>query len=936
MPVSGQMETELMQGGSHFKLLQHPAHTPSTLVAAANPAPSAAAPAASATPASSTAAAPILFHFDWVLDDFIALRKSHTERHYSPQFTLDGYTWRLLLFPSGNRAVYPPNYHDTIALYVQWMHERSPAPQQPHRFALELVPPPPAAGREPVPSWKKESQHVFTLAENDRGFNPFIGVKELPAYLHPPQQSLHIRVELERLRFAPSSAYNYLDATYDSKAMTGFVGLKNQGATCYMNSLLQTLYHLPLFRHLLYSLPTSSDTTNSVPLSLQRVFYQLQNSNHAVSTKLLTQAFGWNSSESWQQHDVQEFSRVLLDNISERVKKTEMDGKADALFAGKSQMYIQCVNVPFKSERIETYLDLAMNVKGCKTLKESFDQYVEVELLEKENAYRAEQYGLQDARKGSRFLTFPPILQLQLKRFEYNFERDMNVKVNDRFEFPTMLDLSPYLATSSPIEPTDPPMYYLHSVLVHSGSGHGGHYFSYIRPFFDGVEYESGGWYKFDDETVVRATEEEATVGCYGGPPERAGGGGGGGGYFPLGRMSLASSANAYMLVYVRQSVVRMTVDDIRREVAVNGQQHEQRSIGETDGVKQEEKKEGEVAAATTLQQPTEEVPMTVPVAAEETEEKKMDVEPTAEHKPTTATIPPLSATDDVKMSDTTTTTPPAPTTDMQTEPALTPLTVPLPDALLSRFQREEKDMQERQAAARRAALFTEVRVVSEQQLIELSDRTGCGIELTMGKEEGEEFVYELPTSGLKVLKTSTLREALTRQPESTDEDWQVATGIPLAEQQYWRITQRTNETERPNSYLPLSATNDNSNNNISSAAAQQTVADLKQKPLYIRSTTHDGLYPQWSGGMDVTEADLENASKQTGEGGDKCMILVKWYTTQTHTHKHEYTSYRTHHHKSRLVRFELTLGCSPLFSFLSLWSGLMWSVSSCGGWAVS
>ena len=35
---------------------------------------------------------------------------------------------------------------------------------------------------------------------------------------------------------------------YDSKKETGFVGLKNQGATCYMNSLLQTLYHIPYFR----------------------------------------------------------------------------------------------------------------------------------------------------------------------------------------------------------------------------------------------------------------------------------------------------------------------------------------------------------------------------------------------------------------------------------------------------------------------------------------------------------------------------------------------------------------------------------------------------------------------------------------------------------------------------------------------------------------
>ena len=36
--------------------------------------------------------------------------------------------------------------------------------------------------------------------------------------------------------------FHFVRFSWDSKKHTGYVGLKNQGATCYMNSLLQTLY----------------------------------------------------------------------------------------------------------------------------------------------------------------------------------------------------------------------------------------------------------------------------------------------------------------------------------------------------------------------------------------------------------------------------------------------------------------------------------------------------------------------------------------------------------------------------------------------------------------------------------------------------------------------------------------------------------------------
>ena len=35
------------------------------------------------------------------------------------------------------------------------------------------------------------------------------------------------------------------------------MGLKNQGATCYMNSLLQTLFHIPYFRKAVRAAPLS-------------------------------------------------------------------------------------------------------------------------------------------------------------------------------------------------------------------------------------------------------------------------------------------------------------------------------------------------------------------------------------------------------------------------------------------------------------------------------------------------------------------------------------------------------------------------------------------------------------------------------------------------------------------------------------------------------
>lgn len=55
--------------------------------------------------------------------------------------------------------------------------------------------------------------------------------------------------------------------SYDSKKETGMVGLKNQGATCYLNSLLQSLYFTNAFRQVRHfsCVPRAANSPGCVP-----------------------------------------------------------------------------------------------------------------------------------------------------------------------------------------------------------------------------------------------------------------------------------------------------------------------------------------------------------------------------------------------------------------------------------------------------------------------------------------------------------------------------------------------------------------------------------------------------------------------------------------------------------------------------------------------
>ncbi|XP_074647259.1 ubiquitin carboxyl-terminal hydrolase 7-like isoform X2 [Tubulanus polymorphus] len=377
-------------------------------------------------------------------------------------------------------------------------------------------------------TFTRRIQHIFYNKENDWGFSQFITWNDLldtdKGYYDSKADSITLEVHVQA--DAPHGV------CWDSKKHTGYVGLKNQGATCYMNSLLQTLYFTNQLRKSVYQMPTESDdSSKSVALALERVFYELQFSDKPVGTKKLTKSFGWETLDSFMQHDVQELCRVLLDNMESKMKGTCVEGTIPKLFEGKMLSFIQCKHVNYVSSRQEPFYDIQLNVKGKKTIMESFKEYVTVETLDGDNKYDAGEHGLQEAGKGVIFLSFPPVLHLQLMRFQYDPITDTNIKINDRFEFPERLSLETFLQQQE----KTPAAYILHAVLVHSGDNHGGHYVVYINPKGDGK------WCKFDDDVVSRCTKQEAIDNNFGGNEDD---------------ISVKHYTNAYMLVYIRESSI--------------------------------------------------------------------------------------------------------------------------------------------------------------------------------------------------------------------------------------------------------------------------------------------------------------------------------------------------------------------------------------------
>ncbi|CAF1468966.1 unnamed protein product [Adineta ricciae] len=281
---------------------------------------------------------------------------------------------------------------------------------------------------------------------------------------------------------------------------TNLSGLKNQGATCYLNVLIQTLLYTPEFREPLFrltpgdlNLPANyndqnASTTNGnnnpkirkIIVELQRLFAEMLLLNQQSCSSIpLTNSFGWQSNEAIDHQDVHELNRLLFDAIHKSLQGTKQANLIRLCYEGSTINYTQCKQCQNTFKRSEDYQDLPLVVQDSPGLQTSLANIFTIsEQLIGDNQYRCSTCAnnLCDAEKWAKISKLPPILTLPLQRFVYDIKTGNREKKTTRYEFPFEIDLQEYCEES--VAKTN---YELFAVVIHRGTCYSGHYYGYIK-----------------------------------------------------------------------------------------------------------------------------------------------------------------------------------------------------------------------------------------------------------------------------------------------------------------------------------------------------------------------------------------------------------------------------------------------------------------------
>ncbi|XP_034657587.1 ubiquitin carboxyl-terminal hydrolase 36 isoform X1 [Drosophila subobscura] len=287
-------------------------------------------------------------------------------------------------------------------------------------------------------------------------------------------------------------------------------GMINVGNTCYLNSTLQALFHIPALANWLYSEQAHLENCNitesnggCIICAMAKTLQATQSNQSAMRPFHIYSKLKQICKHMvvGRQEDAHEFLRFLVEamekaylmrfrNFKELDQLVKETTPLNQIFGGYLRSEVRCLSCSHVSITFQHFQDLLLDIRKSDTLEEAFDGYFSRERLEdmgykcegcKKKVSATKQFSLERA---------PITLCIQLKRFSM-----IGNKLTKTISFKPRIDLSRF-AARSPAAAAQPLTYRLVSMVTHLGvSQHCGHYTAI------GLT-EPGSYYNFDDSYV--------------------------------------------------------------------------------------------------------------------------------------------------------------------------------------------------------------------------------------------------------------------------------------------------------------------------------------------------------------------------------------------------------------------------------------------------
>uniref|UniRef100_A0A4W6E167 Ubiquitin specific peptidase 28 n=1 Tax=Lates calcarifer TaxID=8187 RepID=A0A4W6E167_LATCA len=236
------------------------------------------------------------------------------------------------------------------------------------------------------------------------------------------------------------------------------VGIRNVGNTCWFSAVIQSLFHLPVFKRLVLNYHLSeqvlekckshSDKRNIAFMQELRCLFALMVGSTrrfvdpSAAVELLREAF--RTSEA--QQDVSEFSHKLLDWLEDAFQLAASGNNAEDK---QQNPMVQLFYGTFVTERrhegktlcnTEQFGQYPLQVNGFNNL----DECLEGAMVEKEIESLHSDHSITSGRERW-FKKLPPVLTFELSRFEFNTQLGRPEKIHKKLEFPQIIYMDRYL-----------------------------------------------------------------------------------------------------------------------------------------------------------------------------------------------------------------------------------------------------------------------------------------------------------------------------------------------------------------------------------------------------------------------------------------------------------------------------------------------------------